>query len=309
MTVVQRVWFVSDETVAEHIDGEKRLDAREIERWLAELEQARYRIAALEAAMVEAGLDFGLPWKDNKEVDKTMTRFARALEIAKRVHTGQKYGQQDYIEHPIRVAEKLNYLTLKIIALLHDVVEDSDVTVEEIHKHFGSVIAEAVEAITRKDETYSDYIKRVTKNKLAREVKIADLLDNLEHIDKYPDWGFASLRPRYEAALRTLGYHSDPWADVRERLNRAEETEAAFPADDLDKFVSPGAQQATLDVRTLLTDTDALLAVVQVDLEQARSLWSEETNKWGFQRFLEHEARFDKRMKALAALPEHLKRA
>lgn len=53
------------------------------------------------------------------------------------------------------------------------------------------------------------------------------------------------------------------WADVRKRLIRAKETEAAFPADDLDEFVSPGAQQATVDVDRLLTDADALLSVVK----------------------------------------------
>ena len=202
---MQRVWFVDDKTVAKHIDGEKRLDARKIERWLAELEQARYRIANLEAAMTEVGLDFGLPWQDNEEVKAVTTGFVRALEIATRAHAGQKYGQQDYSEHPLRVAEAVDDPTLKIVALLHDVVEDSDVTVEEIRNHFGSVVAKAVDVITRKDETYSDYINRVAVvGDLARKVKIADLQDNLEQIYKHPAGSFLSLRPRYEAALRTL---------------------------------------------------------------------------------------------------------
>lgn len=136
------------------------------------------------------------------------TLFARALRIAKVAHAGQKYGQQDYIEHPIRVAEAFDDPTLKIVALLHDVVEDSNVTVEEIRKHFGSAIADAIEAITRRGGIYHDYILfKVARNSLARKVKIADLQDNLEHIDKSPDWGFASLRPRYEKALRTLGHY------------------------------------------------------------------------------------------------------
>lgn len=134
--------------------------------------------------------------------------FARALRIAKVAHADQKYGPQDYIEHPIRVAEAFDDPTLKIVALLHDVVEDSNVTVEDIRKRFGSAIADAIEAITRRDATYHDYILfKVARNSLARKVKIADLLDNLEHIDKHPDWGFASLRPRYKRALRTLGYY------------------------------------------------------------------------------------------------------
>ncbi|MEE9611573.1 MAG: hypothetical protein V3W19_09990 [Desulfatiglandales bacterium] len=53
-----------DDIIAEHNDGEKRLTVREVEQRLADLEQARYRIAALEAAMLEAGVDFGNPWED-----------------------------------------------------------------------------------------------------------------------------------------------------------------------------------------------------------------------------------------------------
>ncbi len=71
----KRLWTVSCECLptgagrgsiaAYHIDGEKRFTVQEIEQRLADLEQARYRIAALEAAMLEAGLDFGYPWEDN----------------------------------------------------------------------------------------------------------------------------------------------------------------------------------------------------------------------------------------------------
>lgn len=67
----KRIWHVhnpndsqgSDGIIAEHIDGEKRLTVREIEQRLVDLEQARYRIAALESAMMEAGLEFGYPWE------------------------------------------------------------------------------------------------------------------------------------------------------------------------------------------------------------------------------------------------------
>ncbi len=128
-----------------------------------------------------------------------------ALLLATRAHRGQKYSGEDYIEHPIRLAETFDYPTLKVIALLHDVVEDSDVTIEEIRKRFGPIVANAVEAITRGDEAYGDYIKfKVARNGLARAVKIADLLDHLDYIERFPDLGFKSLQPRYEKALRIL---------------------------------------------------------------------------------------------------------
>lgn len=68
-----------------------------------------------------------------------------------------------------------------IVALLHDVVEDSDVTLEELSKTFPEKIVAAVDAITRReDETYEAYINRVSENKIARKVKIADLKDNMD---------------------------------------------------------------------------------------------------------------------------------
>ena len=53
----------------------------------------------------------------------------------------------------------------------------------------------------------------------------------------------------------------DAFEDIRERLNRATDTEAAFPPDEIDKFVSPGAQQATEDVARLLSAVDGLMEV------------------------------------------------
>ena len=128
-----------------------------------------------------------------------------ARKFAERAHAGQKYGpDQNYIEHPVRLAEKFEEPTLKIVALLHDVVEDSDITIMEILWRFGSVVANAVLALTRGKEPYSDYIEAVAKNRIASQVKVEDLLDNIDHIDRYPDWGFVSLRPRYEEALKVL---------------------------------------------------------------------------------------------------------
>ena len=128
-----------------------------------------------------------------------------AMKFAERAHAGQKYGpEQNYIEHPIRLAEKFEEPTLKIVALLHDVVEDSDITIIEILWRFGSVVANAVQTLTRGKESYSDYIDAVVKNRIASQVKIEDLLDNIANMDRHPDWAPASLRPRYEAALEML---------------------------------------------------------------------------------------------------------
>ena len=112
-----------------------------------------------------------------------MTDIVKAAdEYAARKHEGQvdKAGVP-YINHPRAVAAKLDSDVEKTIALLHDTVEDTDATVEEIREMFGEEIADAVEVLTHpKDEPYMDYIRRIWKNRLARDVKLADLEHNMD---------------------------------------------------------------------------------------------------------------------------------
>lgn len=92
----------------------------------------------------------------------------------------------------------------KVVALLHDVVEDTPATVEDIEFMFGIRIAEAVDLLTRKKEdTYFDYIHKIATSgdKLAIEVKLADLADHLEKVDTLKP----SLKERYEKATLMLG--------------------------------------------------------------------------------------------------------
>lgn len=97
-------------------------------------------------------------------------------------HSGQvdKAGKP-YIEHPRAVAAKLNDETEKIVALLHDTVEDTDATIEEICEEFGDEVAEAVGYLTHdKSVPYMDYIRSIWENRLARSVKLADLSHNMD---------------------------------------------------------------------------------------------------------------------------------
>lgn len=112
-------------------------------------------------------------------------RFEKALRIAFDSHSGQfdKAGFP-YVLHPIRVAEAVETEDEKIVAVLHDTVEDTDVTFLEIQEEFDIEIAQAVMAITKmeklgdKFETYRDYLDRVRENSLALRVKLADMFDN-----------------------------------------------------------------------------------------------------------------------------------
>lgn len=86
-----------------------------------------------------------------------------------------------YINHPIAVSNMVRGKKAKIVALLHDVLEDSDYNKEDLQQFFSKDICDAVEALTReKDENYFKYIHELKENKLARKVKIADLKHNMD---------------------------------------------------------------------------------------------------------------------------------
>lgn len=105
----------------------------------------------------------------------------KAYEIAKRAHLGQvdKAGE-DYIKHPEKVASFVKTDEEKAVAYLHDVIEDTELTLEDLYEYgFSKEILEAVDIITKKrGEDYQSYLNSVKKNKLARAVKLADLRHN-----------------------------------------------------------------------------------------------------------------------------------
>ena len=113
-----------------------------------------------------------------------MATLERAIEIAKQAHAGQvDKGGADYIGHPLRVMEMCDTEEQKIVAVLHDVVEDSDWTFEKLEAEgFSSEVIEALKCVTKlsKDEDYDEFIKRVMRNELAMKVKVKDLEDNLD---------------------------------------------------------------------------------------------------------------------------------
>jgi (p)ppGpp synthase/HD superfamily hydrolase len=113
---------------------------------------------------------------------------AAAKLIAKLAHKGQKdKAGMDYFTHPEAVAAMLETPEEKTVGYLHDTVEDTDVTVEEIRAVFGEEIADAVALMTHTDGVpYMDYVKEIGKNPLARKVKLADLTHNMD-ISRIPN--------------------------------------------------------------------------------------------------------------------------
>lgn len=109
-------------------------------------------------------------------------RIDLALAIAKEAHKNQidKAGCK-YINHPIYVASHCSSEDEKIVALLHDTVEDTELTIKEIRSKFGDIVADAVDAIThRSNESYDEYLTRLKQNKTAKQVKLQDILHNAD---------------------------------------------------------------------------------------------------------------------------------
>ena len=114
-----------------------------------------------------------------------MSDLTTAIKIACDAHANQtdKAGEP-YILHPLRLMYCFNEESAMITAVLHDVIEDSHISFDFLESQgFGKVIIEAIKAITKKrDETYTEFIERLSSNTIAVKVKIEDLKDNLNLI-------------------------------------------------------------------------------------------------------------------------------
>ena len=113
----------------------------------------------------------------------------KALVISFNAHKEQvdKSGMP-YVYHPYRIAEQMNDVYSTCVALLHDVIEDTDITLEDLKDEgFPQKVIEAIALMTHDDDTpYFDYIRRIKTNPIATAVKLADLQDNsnYERLDK-----------------------------------------------------------------------------------------------------------------------------
>lgn len=118
-----------------------------------------------------------------------MSDLDTAIKFAVDAHEGQtdKAGQP-YILHPLRVMLAQDNELARIVGVLHDIVEDSAVGHGDILAIFGEEVHAAVFAISRQGgEDYFDFVRRAISNPIARQVKIADLRDNMDVSRALPD--------------------------------------------------------------------------------------------------------------------------
>ncbi len=137
-----------------------------------------------------------------------MSTLERAIEIAASAHAGSiDKGGQPYILHPLRVMLSVQSSDERIAAVLHDVVEDTDWTLEALRDEgFSVAVLNALDALTKREaEDYMDFVRRASQDAIARKVKLADLRDNMD-LSRLPspsERDHARLA-KYQRALRLL---------------------------------------------------------------------------------------------------------
>lgn len=105
----------------------------------------------------------------------------KAHQIASKAHQGQvDQGGHPYILHLEAVAHLVTTVEEKVVALLHDIVEDTQVTYDDLRKDFDDTIIQAVDAMTKREKTekFMGYLRRAKANPIAKKVKIADMIHN-----------------------------------------------------------------------------------------------------------------------------------
>lgn len=112
-----------------------------------------------------------------------MATLEQAIMLATQAHQGQvdKAGAP-YILHPLRLMLRMRSETAMIVAVLHDVIEDTPYTLDDLRAAgYAHEVVAALDCLTRRDgESYAEFIARLQPNDLARAVKLADLEDNMD---------------------------------------------------------------------------------------------------------------------------------
>jgi hypothetical protein len=110
-----------------------------------------------------------------------MSTIAKAIEIAARAHADQKDKEGgSYILHPLRVMMRVEGDPARMVAVLHDTIEDTSLTEEDLRREgFSEDVLAALQLVTHDSrDTYADYVVRCAGNPIAKQVKLADLEDN-----------------------------------------------------------------------------------------------------------------------------------
>ena len=132
----------------------------------------------------------------------------KALTLCFEAHKEQKdKSGMPYVFHPFHLAEQMEDEDTTIVALLHDVVEDTDCTLDDLAAMgFSQAVLDAITLMTHDDDTpYMDYVARIKQNPIAKAVKLADLRHNSDttRLDVVTEWDLRR-EEKYRAAIALL---------------------------------------------------------------------------------------------------------
>lgn len=131
-----------------------------------------------------------------------------AISIALKAHKGQRdKGGNPYILHPIAVMNREETIEEKIVAVLHDVIEDTEVTLEQLREQgFSEKIIKAIHLLMRSEkDSYEEFIEKTIENRISRNVKIADIKENMNFARiKEPTESDYKRLEKYRKALEIL---------------------------------------------------------------------------------------------------------
>jgi (p)ppGpp synthase/HD superfamily hydrolase len=136
----------------------------------------------------------------------------KAIEFAVQSHMGQRdRGGNSYIRHPLRVMEKMESEDEMVVAILHDVLEDTQATVADL-VHLGCTEAQikAIDALTKKEgQAPEEYLRLVKLSTVARKVKIADIEDNMIL------WRMKNRHALGEKDLQRINKYMQMWSELK----------------------------------------------------------------------------------------------
>lgn len=148
-----------------------------------------------------------------------------AIELAKKYHKDQfDKGGNPYINHPLAVMNRLDTAEEKIVGVLHDIIEDTELTFDDLREYgFSEKIIAGIDSVTRREgEEREAFIYRAKLNELGRTVKIADLKENrdLSRIPNPQEKDYQRAE-KYEREIRILTedtwiYSDDEWIEILE---------------------------------------------------------------------------------------------
>ena len=137
-----------------------------------------------------------------------MSLIEKAIAIAVEAHKGQKDKAGDpYILHPLRVMFQMETKEEMIAAVLHDVLEDTAITPDQLKEMgFSETVLEALDSVTKRaGETYEDFVQRAALHPIGKKIKLADLRDNMDlsRLEEITDEDIRRVK-KYHGALKII---------------------------------------------------------------------------------------------------------